>query len=57
MKRLAILSLLPITALALILLFWPVISKVIALVKPPKQDEFASQRGGRHHGRQCPAVQ
>ena len=34
-----------ITALALILLFWPVISKVIALVKPPKQDEFASQRG------------
>lgn len=34
-----------ITTLALILLFWPLISKIIALVKPPKQDEFASQRG------------
>ncbi|MCZ8251345.1 MAG: tripartite tricarboxylate transporter permease [Hylemonella sp.] len=34
-----------ITTLALVLLFWPVISKLIALVKPPKQDEFAEQRG------------
>jgi len=34
-----------ITTLALVLLFWPVISKLIALVKPPKQDEFADQRG------------
>ncbi|MEK9801863.1 MAG: tripartite tricarboxylate transporter permease [Curvibacter sp.] len=34
-----------ITTLALLLLFWPVISKLIALVKPPKQDEFADQRG------------
>ncbi len=34
-----------ITALALILLFWPLISRLIALVKPPKKDEFAEQRG------------
>ncbi|MFN4361136.1 MAG: tripartite tricarboxylate transporter permease [Hylemonella sp.] len=34
-----------ITTLALLLLFWPVISKLIALVRPPKQDEFADQRG------------
>jgi putative tricarboxylic transport membrane protein len=34
-----------ITTLALLLLFWPVISRLIALVKPPKQDEFAAQRG------------
>ncbi len=34
-----------ITTLALLLLFWPVISRLIALVKPPKQDEFADQRG------------
>ncbi|MDP3702269.1 MAG: tripartite tricarboxylate transporter permease [Hylemonella sp.] len=34
-----------ITTLALLLLFWPVISKVIALIKPPKKDEFADQRG------------
>jgi putative tricarboxylic transport membrane protein len=34
-----------ITTLALVLLFWPVISKIIALVRPPKQDEFADQRG------------
>jgi putative tricarboxylic transport membrane protein len=34
-----------ITTLALLLLFWPVISKLIALVKPPKKDEFADQRG------------
>ncbi len=34
-----------ITTLALVLLFWPVISKLIALVKPPKKDEFADQRG------------
>ena len=34
-----------ITTLALLLLFWPLISKVIALIKPPKEDEFAAQRG------------
>ena len=34
-----------ITTLALLLLFWPVISKIIALIKPPKEDEFAAQRG------------
>ena len=34
-----------ITTLALVLLFWPVISKLIALIKPPKKDEFADQRG------------
>jgi putative tricarboxylic transport membrane protein len=34
-----------ITTLALLLLFWPLISKAIALVKPPKKDEFADQRG------------
>ncbi len=34
-----------ITTLALLLLFWPLISKLIALVKPPKKDEFADQRG------------
>lgn len=34
-----------ITTLALVLLFWPLISKLIALVKPPKKDEFADQRG------------
>jgi putative tricarboxylic transport membrane protein len=33
-----------ITTLALILLFWPLISKVIALVRPPKTDEFAAER-------------
>lgn len=33
-----------ITTLALILLFWPLISKVIALVRPPKKDEFAEHR-------------
>ena len=33
-----------ITTLALVLLFWPVISKVIALIKPPKKDEFAAER-------------
>lgn len=34
-----------ITTLALVLLFWPLISKIIALIKPPKEDEFAAQRG------------
>ncbi len=34
-----------ITTLALVLLFWPLISKLIALIKPPKKDEFADQRG------------
>jgi len=33
-----------ITTLALTLLFWPLISKLIALVKPPKADEFAAER-------------
>ncbi len=33
-----------ITTLALILLFWPLISRVIALVRPPKKDEFAEHR-------------
>ena len=34
-----------ITALALILLLWPLISKLIAIVRPPKVDEFAEHRG------------
>ncbi|MFN7446263.1 MAG: tripartite tricarboxylate transporter permease, partial [Curvibacter sp.] len=34
-----------ITALALTLLFWPLISRLLALIKPPKKDEFAEQRG------------
>jgi len=34
-----------ITTLALVLLFWPLISKGIALIKPPKKpDEFAVER-------------
>ena len=33
-----------ITTLALILLFWPLISKLIALIRPPKLDEFAAER-------------
>lgn len=33
-----------ITALALILLLWPIISKGLALIKAPKQDEFAAER-------------
>ncbi len=33
-----------ITALALVLLLWPVISKALALIKAPKQDEFAAER-------------
>lgn len=33
-----------ITTLALLMLFWPLISKVIALVRPPKKDEFAEHR-------------
>ena len=33
-----------ITTLALVLLFWPLISKLIALVRPPKADEFAAER-------------
>ena len=33
-----------ITALALILLLWPLISRVIALVRPPKKDEFAAEQ-------------
>ena len=34
-----------ITALALLMLFWPLISKALAMVRPPKLDEFAEQRG------------
>jgi putative tricarboxylic transport membrane protein len=33
-----------ITTLALTMLFWPLISKAIALVKPAKVDEFAAER-------------
>ncbi|MGR4869569.1 tripartite tricarboxylate transporter permease [Variovorax sp. LARHSF232] len=33
-----------ITTLALVLLFWPLISKLLALVKPPKADEFHKER-------------
>ncbi|RST56057.1 tripartite tricarboxylate transporter permease [Variovorax sp. MHTC-1] len=33
-----------ITTLALVLLFWPVISKVMAMIKPKKPDEFAVER-------------
>ena len=33
------------SVLALVLLFWPLISKGIALIKPPKKpDEFAVER-------------
>jgi putative tricarboxylic transport membrane protein len=34
-----------ITGLALLLLFWPLISRLIAKVRPPKVDEFADSRG------------
>jgi putative tricarboxylic transport membrane protein len=34
-----------ITTLALVLLFWPLISKLLAKIKPPKVDEFADVRG------------
>ena len=34
-----------ITALALLMLFWPLISKAIAMIRPAKVDEFADQRG------------
>jgi putative tricarboxylic transport membrane protein len=33
-----------ITTLAFILLFWPLISRLIAFVKPAKPDEFATER-------------
>jgi putative tricarboxylic transport membrane protein len=33
-----------ITSLAMILLFWPLISKVLALVRPPKASEFPAER-------------
>ncbi|MEP6772998.1 MAG: tripartite tricarboxylate transporter permease, partial [Polaromonas sp.] len=33
-----------ITTLALILLFWPLISRVIAKVRPPKKNEFAAEQ-------------
>jgi putative tricarboxylic transport membrane protein len=33
-----------ITALALILLFWPLISKVLDKIRPPKKDEFEAER-------------
>jgi putative tricarboxylic transport membrane protein len=33
-----------ITTLALIMLFWPLLSKLLAVVRPPKSDEFAAQR-------------
>jgi putative tricarboxylic transport membrane protein len=34
-----------ITTLALVMLLWPLISKIIAKVRPPKVDEFAAERG------------
>ena len=34
-----------ITALALLMLLWPLVSKALALIRPPKVDEFAEQRG------------
>jgi putative tricarboxylic transport membrane protein len=33
-----------ITALAMLMLFWPLLSKLIALVRTPKVDELAAQR-------------
>lgn len=33
-----------ITTLALTMLFWPLISKVLAMIKPKKADEFAAER-------------
>lgn len=33
-----------ITTLALLMLFWPLISKIVAKVRPPKVDELAAQR-------------
>ncbi len=33
-----------ITTLALILLLWPLISKALAIIRPPKVDEFAAKR-------------
>jgi putative tricarboxylic transport membrane protein len=33
-----------ITTLALIMLLWPLISKVLALIRAPKQDPLAAQR-------------
>jgi putative tricarboxylic transport membrane protein len=33
-----------ITSLALIMLCWPLISKVLAMLRAPKVDEFAAQR-------------
>ena len=33
-----------ITTLALIMLFWPLIAKIIAKIRPPKVDEFAAHR-------------
>jgi len=33
-----------ITTLALTMLFWPLISKVLAMIKPKKPDEFAAER-------------
>jgi putative tricarboxylic transport membrane protein len=34
-----------ITGLALLMLFWPLIARLIAKVRPPKVDEFADSRG------------
>jgi putative tricarboxylic transport membrane protein len=33
-----------ITTLALVLLFWPLISKVLDKIRPPKKDEFEADR-------------
>lgn len=34
-----------ISTLALLMLFWPLIAKVMAKIRPPKKDEFADARG------------
>ena len=33
-----------ITTLALLLLFWPLISRVLAKIRPPKPKEFAAEQ-------------
>jgi putative tricarboxylic transport membrane protein len=33
-----------ITTLALLMLFWPLISKVLAMIRQPKVDELSAQR-------------
>jgi putative tricarboxylic transport membrane protein len=33
-----------ISTLAMLLLFWPLISRLVAKVRPPKKDEFAAEQ-------------